>query len=236
MARNMQDCIHYGNCSICCCEDRPSIFKTLAKEEFDELHSERKEVFFKAGEVVFKQGTALTHFACFQQGLAKVYYERPEGSNILINLRGPGHLCGSMGLYVDNVHHLTVQALTDVKICLISAKDIERVLEKSKEMAIELIKLKNMSIINLTHQLANLTYKSMAGRVADVLLYLKKDVYKSESFTLSLSRQDLADLGAMTKESFIRTLKELKDSNIIKVSRNQVEITNLSALIKISNS
>ncbi|MFK5949257.1 MAG: Crp/Fnr family transcriptional regulator, partial [Methylococcales bacterium] len=159
-----------------------------------------------------------------------------EGSNILINLRGPGHLCGSMGLYIDNVHHLTVQALTDVKICLISAKDIEHVLEKSKEMAIELIKLKNKSIIGLTHKLANLTYKSMAGRVADVLLYLQKDVYKSESFTLNLSRQDLADLAAMTKESFIRTLKELKDSDVIKVSRNQVQIINLSALIKISNS
>jgi CRP-like cAMP-binding protein len=103
-------------------------------------------------------------------------------------------------------------------------------------MAIELITLSNKSIIQYTNKLANLTYKSMSGRVADVLLYLQKDVYKSDTFTLNLSRQDLADLAAMTKESFIRTLKELKDSKIIEINRNLVEIINLKALENISNS
>ncbi len=231
----MRDCIHYGDCKICCCENTPALLQKLSKGEFAELHSERKEVVYKAGEVIFKQGTALTHFACFRSGLAKVYYERPEGSNILLNLILPGKLTGNMGLYTDNVHHETIQALTDVEVCLISTKDIESVLGKSKEMAIELIRLKNENIINLTTKLANLTYKSMAGRVADVLLYLKKDIYKSSTFTLNLSRQDLADLGAMTKESCIRTLKDFKDANILKISGNDVHIINSKALEKISN-
>jgi len=231
----MKDCIHYGTCTICCCESTPSIFKKLTTTEFNELHSERKEVVFKEGEVIFKQGTALTHIACFRVGLAKVYYERPEGSNMLVNIVGPGRICGCMGMYTDNMHHLTVQALTDVNICLISIKDIESVVMKSKEMAVELITISNENIIQYTNKLANLTYKSMSGRVADVLLYLQKDIYKSNTFTLNLSRQDLADLAAMTKESFIRTLKELKDSGIIKVNRNSVDIIDLVALEKISN-
>lgn len=231
----MRDCIHYGDCKICCCESTPSLFKKLSKDEFGELHSERKEVCFKAGEVIFKQGTALTHIACFRKGMAKVYYERPEGSNILINVIFPSKLTGNMGLFTDNVHHQTIQALTDVEVCLISVKDIESVLGKSKEMAVELIRLKNENIINLTTKLANLTYKSMAGRVADVLLYLYKEIYQSLSFTLNLSRQDLADLGAMTKESCIRTLKEFKDADIIKINGNNVDIVNLKALEKISN-
>jgi CRP/FNR family transcriptional regulator len=232
----MRECIHYQSCTICCCETTPRLFRNLSKSEFDELHSERKEIFFKAGEVIFKQGTALTHFACFREGMAKVYYERPEGSNILVNIVGVGRICGGIGLYTDNIHHLTVQALTDVNICLISTKDIEAVIEKSKVMAIEMIALINQNSIQFTHKLANLTYKSMAGRVADVLLYLQGEIYKNEWFTLNLSRQDLADLAAMTKESFIRTLKELKDAGIIKVNRNQVEIVKLNSLTKISNS
>jgi len=231
----MRKCAFYGNCKICCCEKTPSLFSKLTVPEFEELHSERKEVVFKAGEVIFKQGTTLTHLACFRSGMAKVYYERPEGSNILINLIVPGNLTGNMGLYTDNVHHQTIQALTDVEICLISIKDIEGLLGRSEEMAVELIKLKNENIIVLTNKLASLTYKSMSGRVADVLLYLQKDIYQSDTFTLSLSRQDLADLGAMTKESFIRTLKEFKDAGIIKIKANLVEIINLKALVKISN-
>lgn len=231
----MRDCIHYGNCTICCCEEKPSIFNNLSKTEFDELYTERKEVSFNAGEVIFKQGTTLTHLACLKQGLAKLYYERPEGSNILINIGGPSSLSGSMGLYTTNIHHLTVQALTDVKICLISVKDFSSVLEKSKDMALELIMINNKSIINLTNKLANLTYKSMIERVSDVLLYLQEDIYGTSSFTLNLSRQDLADLAAMTKESFIRTLKELKDSGFIQVSRNKITILDTQALERISN-
>jgi CRP/FNR family transcriptional regulator len=232
----MRDCIHYGTCTICCCESTPPLFRKLSKTEFNELHSERKEVVFKAGEVIFKQGTALTHFACFREGMAKVYYERPEGSNMLVNIVGAGRICSGIGLFTDNIHHLTVQALTDVNLCLIATKDIEAVIEKSKVMAIEMITLTNQNSIQFTHKLANLTYKSMAGRVAEVLLYLQNEIYESERFTLNLSRQDLADLAAMTKESFIRTLKELKDAGIIKVNRNQVEIVKLNSLTKISNS
>jgi len=230
----MVGCIHYGNCTICCCDKTPALFKALSKQDFDSLHTARKEVVFKAGEVIFKQGTTLTHFACFRSGLAKVCYERPEGSNILIYLVSAGRISGSMGLFTDNIHHQTVQALTDVSLCLISVKDMEAVLERNKQMAIELIKIKNESIIKLTNKLANLTYKSMAGRVADVLLYLQKDIYQSTSFTLNLSRQDLGDLAAMTKESFIRSLKELKDMGIVKVNRDFVEIIDLNSLQRIS--
>ena len=99
----MKDCIHYGICQICCCDETLPLFEKLANNEYKELHAKRKEVTFKAGQLIFKQGTALTHFACFRVGLAKVYYERPEGSNILLNLVGPGKLCGSMGLYTDNI-------------------------------------------------------------------------------------------------------------------------------------
>lgn len=231
----MKDCIHYGGCLICCCENRPALFGKLSKTEFEELHTERKEVVFKAGEIIFKQGTALTHFACFRKGMAKVYFERAEGSNMLVNIIGDGHICGFEGLYTDNIHHLTVQALSDVTLCLIPTKDIEGVMRKSKNMAIELITLSNERVIQFSNKLANLTYKSMSGRVADVLLYLQKDIYKSETFTLNLSRQDLADLAAMTKESFIRSLKEMKDAGIIRIHRNQVDVINLNALIKISN-
>ena len=229
------DCVDHDKCSICCCGRTPELFKKLSPSGLAELHAERKDIHFKAGEIIFKQGTVLTHFACFREGMAKVYFERPEGSNILINILGAGRFNGSMGFFTDNLHHMTVQALTDVSLCLISCKDMETALENNAKMALELIAQKNESIINLTNKLANLTYKSMSGRVADVILYLKNQIYESSTFTLNLSRQDLADLAAMTKESFIRSLKELKDSGVIKINRNYVEIVDLKALTKISN-
>ncbi|MBN2237813.1 MAG: Crp/Fnr family transcriptional regulator [Bacteroidales bacterium] len=230
----MKECKYIGLCSICCCENKPSLFNGLSEDDFDELHSERKEISFKPGEIIFKQGTALTHFACFREGFAKIYYERPEGSNILVNIVGSGYLCESMGMFTDNIHHLTTQALTTVKLCLIATKNFDALLRSNQEMAIELISMKNKQSINLTTKLANLTYKNMAGRVADVLLYLRNDIYKADEFVLNLSRQDLADLAAMSKESFIRTLKEMRDAGILEVHRDDVKIIKLRELKQLS--
>ena len=60
----------------------------------------------------------------------------------------------------------------------------------------------------------------MHGRIADALLYLSKDVYHNNTFQTLLSRQDIADLSAMTKESAIRILKEFKDEGIIEFTTN----------------
>jgi CRP/FNR family transcriptional regulator len=74
----------------------------------------------------------------------------------------------------------------------------------------------------------------MPGRIADVLIYLKEKVYETNPFHTTLSRQDLADMSGMSKESAIRILREFKDEGIVQVSGNDFEILNLDHLIKIS--
>jgi len=74
----------------------------------------------------------------------------------------------------------------------------------------------------------------MPGRVADTLLYLKNDVFKTNPFTVSLTRQDLADMSNMTKESLVRILPQFKSSGLIKTQGNTIEILDESRLQEIS--
>jgi CRP/FNR family transcriptional regulator len=74
----------------------------------------------------------------------------------------------------------------------------------------------------------------MPGRVADTLLYLKNNIFETNPFDFVLSKQELADMSGMTKESFIRSLKEFEDSGLIHHSRNTIEILKESELIEIS--
>jgi len=82
--------------------------------------------------------------------------------------------------------------------------------------------------------LINLTNKYMPGRVADTLLYLKNVVFETNPYNFLLSKQELADMSGMTKESFIRSLKEFEDSGLIRHNRNSVEILKENELIEIS--
>lgn len=230
----MGNCIHIDNCSICCCGKMPSPLDEITNAELKELLSERYEITFLPGEIIFKQGTELTHFACFRKGRIKVYFERSDGSHMLINVIKRGHLCESMGLYTSSEHHLTYQALTETTICFIPIKFIVNLMNKNNEMILAMLAQKQYSIINLTNKIANLTFKSTISRVADVLLFLKREIYKQKNFNLDLSRQDLADLAAMSKGSLIHSLKEIKDAGIIDFNNNEIKILKEESLIDLS--
>jgi CRP/FNR family transcriptional regulator len=74
----------------------------------------------------------------------------------------------------------------------------------------------------------------MPGRVADALIYLSEQIFETNPFNVSLSRQDLADMTSLSKESFIRILKEFKDEGIIKMNGDFMEIIKMDSLKKIS--
>ena len=57
-----------------------------------------------------------------------------------------------------------------------------------------------------------------------MLLFFSENIYKSQSFTLPLSRRELAELTGTTKESMIRTLAEFRHDKIIKIDGKEVEI------------
>jgi CRP/FNR family transcriptional regulator len=90
-----------------------------------------------------------------------------------------------------------------------------------------------MTIFNFD-QFISLTQKQMNGRIADALFYLSTQIYNSNPFEMTISRQDLADLSGMSKESAIRILKEFKNEGILSVDGKTLNILNPQQLRKIS--
>ncbi len=89
----------------------------------------------------------------------------------------------------------------------------------------------NDKIINQTLELRQ---KNLVGRVAFVLLYFTKEIYKSMVFELPVSRKEIADYIGMSTANVIRTLSEFKKDGIIRVFGKTIEIVDLSKLELIS--
>lgn len=226
-----------GDMNVHCvgdCLDLNSAFNYLREEERQELLQNHKRVKFKPGQVVVKQGTAVTHYPIFVKGIAKAYFERIGGSDLLMSIVGKGFNCGCSNLLPGFEHQLTYQALDSMEVCFLSSHTIESIFKKNPEFAVAIYNIKQQSIMNITNKLAKLTDNTVESRVADVILYLYSMVYKSKSFTFTLNRQDLADLAAISKESFIRTIKVFRDNEIIKMKGKTISILNMNDLIVIS--
>ena len=74
----------------------------------------------------------------------------------------------------------------------------------------------------------------MVSRVASVLLYFSKDIYKSRVFNLPVNRREIADYIGINTSNVSRTLSDFKKEGIIRVSRKTIEVLDINKLEVIS--
>ena len=238
----VQDNVKCGNCTSCkydCCFNKHNcgdshIFGILSAEELHSLMDNKRQIHFRPGETIMKQNTPLTHLVCIKNGLAKVVSEGPKGKNLILQIIKSNSILTGGGAILDDFRHFTVAAVTHIDCCFIDTGRLYTLLTKNSTFTIELLKQSNIQHLTMLNTLINLTNKYMPGRVADTLLYLKNAVFETNPYDFVLSKQELADMSGMTKESFIRSLKEFEDSGLISHSRNTVEILKENELEEIS--
>jgi CRP-like cAMP-binding protein len=224
-----------GNCTNCNqCNFRAPIFKMFNDEELTILNQNRHEVGFKTGENIIKQGTSSSHLIMLTSGIAKMYIEGLDGKNLILELVLPWKTYGDTGIFVDNRYHYSITAIEPCTACFIDIQNIKSLLRKNSEFAEAFMGNCSSNSVRTFERMVSLTQKQMHGRIADVLIYLYTDIYLSDTFELSLSRQDIGELSGMTKDSAIRILKEFENEGIIKVEGKKIKILNKELLQEIS--
>jgi CRP/FNR family transcriptional regulator len=198
------------------------------------LIAEKRHVHFKAGETILKQNTSASHVVCIKNGLAKIIAEGEGDKKLILRLVTTHSILTGGGIFINEIRHFTVQAVTEVDCCFIDSEKIFELVSKNSLFAFELLKLNNRQNIEMLNNLVGITQKYMPGRVADLLLHLKNQIFNSNPFETNLSRHELADMTSMTMESFIRILKEFKSAGIIAVEGSNMHIIDEEALVVIS--
>lgn len=233
------DCINCTKGKNCCSrscfvENEANIFKHLSEEELEFLVDEKQQIFYNEGETIIKQNTTSTFAVCINSGYAKVYVEGDKGKNLIVKIVGKGDFISGGGLFNGNVQHFTISALSEVKCCLIDASKLTKLFSENNNFAIELLRNHTKQNNYLLSRMVTLTQKYMPGRVADTLLYLKNEIYGSNPIHTKLTRQELAEMSNMTKESLVRIFQQFKESKLIKTQGNVIEILDENSLIAIS--
>ncbi|WP_321375182.1 Crp/Fnr family transcriptional regulator [uncultured Draconibacterium sp.] len=236
---NTGDCIkkgklNGGGCNTCIKNYKHNIFSPLSEEEIDFLVDKKRQIIYNVGETIAKQNTASTSVICINEGLAKFYVESSSGKNVIIRIAKAGDFITGGGLFNGNVQHFSVSAITKVTCCMIDSANLTGILENNSDFAVKLLRNHTKQNNYLLKKLVDHTQKYMPGRVADTLLYLKNEIFNSESFSVPLTRQELADMSNMTKESFVRILHQFKDSKYIDTKGNTISILDESSLVSIS--
>lgn len=223
------------NCKECeNCNSKSPLFRILPGDDLAILNNNRYEVKFKAGENIIKQGTAASHMISLTTGLAKMYIEGFNNRNLILKIVKPWQVFGGPGIYIDNRYHYSVTALEPVAACFIDVNNFKEVVRRNPDFMELYMRNQSQNTSRTYERFISLTQKQMHGRIADVLIYLSNEIYASPDFDLTISRQDIADLSSMSKDSAIRILKELEHEGVITANGKKIEIKQLDVLKEIA--
>lgn len=216
------------------CKKSSDIFNVLSTSEIKNIDCHRASIHYNSGEIIFKQGAPANFFVCVTSGLVKLYIEHYNSRNLIIGLTRPINYIFEPGPFVDSRHHVSAVACEETTACLIDVAAMKEVISGNTNFANEFISKISHQSVMLFDRISSSTQKHVYGKVADTLLYLYPGIYQDNPFELSLSRQDLADMSGMTKESLIRVLKKFKEEKILLLEGNDIEILDRDKLEDIS--
>jgi CRP/FNR family transcriptional regulator, polysaccharide utilization system transcription regulator len=211
------------------------LFSLLNQEELQLVNANKIHVRFKAGETIKKQGTFMSHVLSVNSGLAKLYLEGIEGRPAILRIVKPTNFIGGPGIYYDQRHHFSITALLESSVCFIDLQVFKKVLSGNTLFAEEFLKDFSRDVLTVYNRLIFLTQKQMPGRMADALLYLHDEIFGQPRFPMVLSRFELSELSAMSRESAVKLLRDFQKEDLIRISDHEMEILDIESLRKISH-
>jgi CRP-like cAMP-binding protein len=216
------------------CEFRDVVFAYLDDPLIEDLCNHKEEQFFRKGEVINHEGEKISTFKYLKSGLVKLYRRAATGEEQVITITRPFEFVSNMSIFSEERYQYSVAALEDSVVCIVKLDFIKELFMKNGGFAMGL--LTKISMINdkIISQTLDIRQKNLIGRVAYVVLYFTKDIYKSRVFDLPVSRKEIADYIGMSTANVIRTLSDFKKEGIIRVFGKTIEVVDLEKLEVIS--
>lgn len=221
-----------GNC-VGCLKVNHSLFNDLSDKELELLNKNRSKLFFKKGDVIFKEGEIPSGLYCLNAGKVKLVKDGKIEDEFIVGLTKPVDFLGFDNLMSNTPYNYTAIAIEEVSICVIKKENLFEVISKNSNLASKIINHLSQKVIRQHDKLLVLTQTKLESRLAFTLLDLVDFFgYEEDGKTIAveLKRKELASLSSMNTANVIRMLAYFKKLNIIDLKLKRIQILKLELL------
>ena len=182
-------------------------------EHLKKLSEKSETRILKKKDDVYIEGSYPKGIFFINKGKIKTHRSNDQGKEFITGLYKDGDFFGYLDLLNEGKYSDTATALEDSEVCIISKDDFYSLIYKNAEVSRKFIKMISDNLQEKELQLVKLAYNSVRKRVSEALITLH-DRYKKANetqFSMSISREDLANLAGTATETTIRTLSDFKE-------------------------
>lgn len=221
-----------SNCKNCNDKCLGHLFKPSEVDAF--INGGTKQIRFKKGETIVKQGAFTSHILYLISGLVKLVVEGPNDKETIFQLVAPDSFICLSTLYIDDHFPFSVIALKDCEVCLIKREIFKQQLLKSLKATEFILNWYSKESLHFFKRTSVQSTRNNHGKLAETLLYLSKVEFQNENVYKYLTRNDIAELASISLESTNKILNELKNDLIIKIKSEGLEICNIDLIERLS--
>ena len=215
------------------CKYRSHLFDKLNDEELEIINENKRTYLVSKGDTICVAGEPINEFMYLVEGLVKLQKINKDGRAQIVSIARPLDFVGLLTVFSNQNYQYTITALVDSRFCKIDIDVMRRIAAGNGQFALDILKY----ISNISDEIIRHTYainsKNLRGRIAMILLDFANKHFDSDTYTLPLSRKELAELIDMTPENVIRILSEFRRDELVNVKGKHIEIQNRKLLEKI---
>lgn len=208
------------------------LLSSLADQDLREIiHISRQKSYAK-GDVIINQGDQGNLLFVLLSGSVKVSLIDSHGKEIIIRMLYKGNFFGEMSLLDGQIRSTTVTAIEDTEALVIYRDQFKRLIQQKPHVVLEILATLNRRLRTATEKISSLKFLDAWGKVAKVLLDLqpKVDVVKNSPIgggvpNLAYSREEMAKIAGISRETFTRIINELEDSGFIRFDNKDIIVT-----------
>lgn len=176
---------------------------------------------YRKGSRLFTQGEDPTAVYFVEHGRVKWYKLSEDGIEHTLQVVERGEAVGLVALLDRHPYVATAEALDETTAWVLSVTDFDQVVLLHPEVALVVMRLLGDNVRWLIEHVHAMTNRSAQERVASVLL--RKAVPMEGGLkVISLTHQEIANLGGMARETVSRVLADLQRRGAVRLTRSNI--------------
>jgi CRP/FNR family transcriptional regulator len=203
--------------------DWKKLFPQFEPVLLDKIEQESVVRKFNTGDTITRTGQYIKSTVLILEGRIKIYRENEEGREFLMYYLGPGQACALSMICAlqSQTSEIMAKAEENTEVLMIPIQLMDEMMSKYKSWNQFIIQTYRSRFEELLAVIDNIAFRNMDERLE---LYLKRYMKVSGQKEISLSHQQIADDLNSSREVISRLLKKMEQRNLVKLSRNMIEL------------
>jgi CRP-like cAMP-binding protein len=213
---------------------RTTIFRRLSADDRLRLAAVASLRPYDKGDLLFSEGDASDLLYTVASGRVKVFKATARGTDVILEIFGPGDPVGAVALYESRPYPATAAALEPTVCLVIPRQAFFSLLEAHPTLVRGLLTGLTHRLVELTNRLAELSGGRVEARLARFFLKLAADIGQQRPdgtfIPLALSRQEIADMIGTTIETSIRIMSRWGKESLVRTEKDGFVLVDRPAL------